>query len=212
MDDDDRRANLAAMTTPLRQIFWGALICLIDINITSKVNGEGYKFDLLDDTIGMILITLGVFRLSRLNPSRSFNKGMAFVKAVSVLSTIKTVPDHFIFRSAEPWSSLATLLSIAELGALLVFCSAMVSLCRTHGLAEPEASWRRTSLLFLVIYVIPMGLIHVAGLVATMTDKPFRIDVGPIALLYIAVCLIPLIHFFKSTSRMSRAAVQASEA
>jgi hypothetical protein len=73
--DDDRRAHLSAMITPLRLIFWGGLLCLIDITMTQRINGVSFKFDLLDDFLGMVLVTIGVFRLSRFAPSRSYAKG-----------------------------------------------------------------------------------------------------------------------------------------
>ena len=206
MLDDDRRAQLSAMITPLRLIFWGGLFCLIDITFSQKVNGSGFKFDLLDDFIGMLLITVGVFRLGRFEASRSYRKGMAFVKVVAVLSTFKALIDHWIFRTPDVWDLFWTFFSLAELAAMVVFCFTMHLLCRVTELDEPARSWRTTSFLFVFLFALPLGLFTSASLVAMATGKSFHFNLGPAALLAIVVFVIPFIHFFVSTSRMARAA------
>ena len=49
--------------TPLRLIFWGGLLCIFDFHLTQTTNGHGFKFDVLSDALGSILIAVGVFRL-----------------------------------------------------------------------------------------------------------------------------------------------------
>jgi len=204
--DDNRRAGLSAIITPLRLIFWGGVLCVIDITFTTKVNGSGFKFDLLDDFIGMLLITVGVFRLSRFTASRSYDKGMAFVKVVAVLSTFKALIDHWVFRTPQAWDLFWTVFSMAELAAIVLFCSLMHLLCRAHELDGPARSWKTTTLLFVLIYAIPLGLFYFAGLISMLTGKSFNFNLGPAALLLIMVFIVPLLHFFASTSRMARAA------
>lgn len=204
--DDHRRAPLSLMITPLRLIFWGGLLCLIDITFTQKVNGSGFKFDLLDDFVGMVLITTGVFRLARFAPSHSYAKGMAFVKVVAVVSTFKALIDHVAFPAPDVWSFAWTFFSIAELAAIVLFCSNMHLLCRSMELDWPARSWKTTTTLFVCLYAIPLGLFYVAGLIALATGKSFHLNLGPAGLLAVVVFAIPLFHFFASTSRMARAA------
>ena len=206
MLDDDRRAPLPAMITPLRLIFWGGLLCLIDVTFTQKVNGSGFKFDLLDDFVGMLLVTAGVFRLGRFAPSRSYAKGMTFVKIVAVVSTFKALIDHWIFRTPEGWDLAWTAFSMVELAAMVVFCSNMHLLCRVTGLDEAARSWKTTTLLYVVIYTIPLGLVYASSLIAGMTGRSFHYNAGPWALVAIVIFAVPLIHFFVSTSRTARAA------
>jgi len=82
----------------------------------------------------------------------------------------------------------------------------MRSVCRDAGLSRPADSWRTTLVLFGVIYVIPLGFLHGAVLVAMATRTEFRIDLGPAVLLLLPVFFWPLVHLFISTSRMARAA------
>ena len=204
--DDDRRARLSAMITPLRLIFWGGLLCLIDITMTQRVNGVGFKFDLFDDFLGMLLVTVGVFRLARFAPSRSYAKGMAFVKVVAVVSTFKELIDHWSFSTPDVWDLAWTAFSLAELTAMVVFCSTMHLLCRVMDLDEPARSWNTTTVLVVVVYAIPLGLLHAVSLVAGMIGRSFHFNVGPWGLLVLPLFAYPLIHFFVSTSRMARAA------
>ena len=45
--------------TPLRLIFWGGLLCIFDFHLTQITNDHGFKFDVLSDALGTILITVG---------------------------------------------------------------------------------------------------------------------------------------------------------
>jgi hypothetical protein len=204
--DDDRRSSLAATITPLRLIFWGSLLCLIDINFSQTANGSGFKFDLLDDFIGTTLITVGVFRFAAFTPAHSYAKSMAFVKVVAVVSTFKALIDHVVFRAPDVWSFAWTFFNLAELAAIVLFCSNMHLLCRTLELDEPARSWKTTATLFGCIFAIPLGLFYSASLIATLLGKSFNINLGPLGLLLIAVFAVPIFHFFASTSRMARAA------
>jgi len=40
----------------LGRIFWGILICILDFKLSQTTNGEGFKFDVISDVIGTILI------------------------------------------------------------------------------------------------------------------------------------------------------------
>jgi len=204
--DDDRRAHLSAMITPLRLIFWGGLVCLIDFTFSQKVNGSGFKADLLDDFLGMLLITFGIFKLARFAPTASFSKGMAFVKVVAVVATFKALIDHWVFRTPDVWDMAWTAFSLVELAAIVVFCFSMNLLCRIHELPEAARSWKTTSMLFVVIYAIPLGLFYGASLVAMAIGKSFHFNLGPAGLLVMVVFVIPIVHLFVSTSRMAREA------
>src|SRR5688572_16888959 len=156
----DRPIAVSDMIRPLRFIFWGALLCLVDFHFSNLVNGEGLRFDLFNDFIGMLLITIGVFRLSRRAPTRSTVRAMAFIKPVAVIATIKALIDHAIFRAPEPWAFFWTLFSLAELAATVLFCFTMIVTCQDQGLPEPARSWRTTAWLFALIYALPLGLFY----------------------------------------------------
>lgn len=195
---DPRRA-----VTPLRMISWGGLICLIDINITLN---RSFKVDLLDDFVGMLLITIGVFRLSALDEDPKYRASMDLVKIISVISTLKALIHHWKFDAGPVWDWGWEIYAFLELAAVLLFCRSMRNLCTRWGRERPAASWETTHTLYLALYVFPLGCIHVYIMLALAKGSYGRVDVGPWALLFLALLLIPLIHLFVSTSRMKNAA------
>src|SRR5688572_29645676 len=187
--DADFAGRVSRCGTPLRLIFWGGLLCLFDFSFSSQSNGHGFQFDILNDLVGMALITVGVFRILGLRLDEKRRGMLLFVAVVSVVSTAEALLDHFIFPRHELFFWLATLIGLAELTAILFFCVVMKS----------------TFLLFLFILVIPLGSLHLIGIVTTITGSGFSVNLGLEAILVLIVFFIPFIHFLVSTSRMIRA-------
>jgi len=206
LDIEDRRARLLSMVRPLRFIFWGGLLCLFDLSISWVSGSSGFRFDFLNDFLGMILISFGIFRLSRIGLEAGHPTSMNFVKVVSVISTFKALVDHVIFEAPTSWVLFWMFFVLAQLAAILVFCSTMRTLCRREYLDEAARSWATTTMLFTVIFVIPLGFFCAAGLIAMATGRSFDVEVGPAGLVVLPILAIPIVHFFMSTSRMARAA------
>ena len=83
---------------PLRFVFWGGLLLILDFTITQTTNGQGFRCDILDDTVGALLIAVGVFRLSAAPVDERYAKVMRFVKVVCVLGVVETAIKHFVFE------------------------------------------------------------------------------------------------------------------
>lgn len=158
----------------------------------------------------MVLIVVGVSRIASLGLSRP--GPMIFVVVVSVISSLGALLDHVIFPPNPVLNAARQILSLAELAAILVFCSVMKSICLRAGLLNAGSSWSTTIKLFLVIYVVPLGLLHGVGLVMRVTGGEFKFDLGAAGLLFLPVFFAPLVHFFISTSRMRREASAAASA
>ncbi len=179
---------------------------MFDITFSQTTNGYGFRCDVLDDTVGSALITMGVFRLGAVAVHGRYARVMGFVKVVAVLKVLDTAQAHFI-RPLHPAVQFALqAFGLVTLAALIGFCVAMRWFCEKAGLAEAARSWRGTTLLFAVLYAVPLGLLYVAGAVAAVSGTSFHLDIGPLIVLVLAVVAIPLVHLFVSTSRMKRAA------
>ena len=63
-----------------------------------------------------------------------------------------------------------------------------------------------TTKLFLIIYLIPLGIFHAVASLAIATDANFNVDLGAAWLLAVPIFFVPLIHLFMSTSRMQEEA------
>jgi hypothetical protein len=188
---------------PLRLVFWGGLLCVLDFSFSRTVNGEGWSFDILSDFVGMAMITVGTMRLARFEVPGLYGAAVVFVNLVAVLCCVDAIHDHFVYRVPVAVVVAEGLLGLASLCATVTFCVAMKRLCAEAELRRSESSWRTTTILFVVIYLIPLGLFYAASLIAILARSRFRIDLGPIGFLLVPIFLVPLIHLFVSTSRMA---------
>jgi len=189
---------------PLMLIFWGTLICLVDFYFTWTQNGEGFRFDVINDAVGTIMIAVGVFKLGAIEVHDRYARALAFVKTMAVVAIALAVVNHFIFRQPAALSVLFLVLGMLQLVAIVVFCVAMRWFCDEAQLERSSRSWRTTTILFVVIYLIPLGVFYLASLVAILTGTSFNIDLGPVGLLLLPIFFIPLVHFLVSSRRMMR--------
>jgi hypothetical protein len=192
--------------SPLRMIFWGGLLCVFDITFTSTTNGQGFKCDILDDTVGALLILIGVFKLSAFRVHNRYAAVMGFVRVVSVLALLDTIRAHFVTPLPSVIQLAIHILGILRLAAIIAFCVGMRWLCEAARLYYEARSWAFSTALFFIIYVIPLGALYLMLAGAAITGKPFGFNLGPAGLLLLPVFALPLIHLFISTSRMKRAA------
>lgn len=190
--------------TPLRMIFWGGLLCIFDFNFSQTTNGRGFKFDILNDALGAILIAVGVFRLSAAPVHSRYATVMKFVQVVSVLAVLDATRDHFIMPMPQAVYFILNLFGLVTLVAIVTFCVAMRWFCEEANLLEASRSWSVTTALFAIIYLLPLGLLYIITALTIVTGKSFNINLGPAGLLLLPVFAIPLIHLFVSTSRVKR--------
>ena len=191
------RPDLGAAVTPLRLIFWGGLICILDI----KING----FDLLNDTVGTILIAVGVFRLASFQVSPSYKSMLTFAQVISLLAILRSVLMQ-VTGLPHALGIFGAIVGLLDLAAIVCFCMAMQLLCRHASVEACARSWKTTTILFIAIYLIPLGIVYAVGLVSIVANAHFNKQFGPWALLLLPVFFAPLIHLFVSTSRMKRQA------
>ncbi len=197
--------------TPLRMIFWGGLLCVFDLTFssTSSFNGRGatgFQFDILNDFVGMLLITIGVSRLSRFAIDQRYLSAIRFVYVICILCSIEVFLDHFIFPRPIPLVLILNLLGLASLVATIWFCVCMRRLSIAYGMQQSAQSWVTTQWLVVSIWAIPLGLLYIAGIIAMVTGDSFHFNVGLFIVPIILVMVVPLLHLFISTSRMRREA------
>jgi hypothetical protein len=135
---------------------------------------------------------------------------MTFVTVVSFFAVLDAIREHFIMPLPPAVLMLLNLFGLVCLAAIVAFCVSMRWFCEQAALPEAAKSWWTTTVLFVAIYLIPLGLLHVAGVFAKLTGSSFNFNLGPFGLLLLVVFVVPLIHLFVSTSRMKRAAEEAA--
>jgi hypothetical protein len=187
-------------------IFWGGLLCIFDITFTQTTNGRGFKCDILDDTLGAILIAVGVFRLSAIAVHGRYATVTRFVQVVSVLAVLNTIRAHFIMPLPPLVHVVLNLFGLVTLVAIVAFCIAMRWFCVEAGLVAAARSWSVTTWLFVLIYLFPLGLLYLVTAVAMASGQSFNVNLGPAGLLLVPVFAVPVVHLFVSTSRMKHGA------
>jgi hypothetical protein len=192
-------------------VFWGGILCVFDLTITSTHNGHGFKFDFLNDALGAFLIALGVFRLAAIPVHDRYAGAMRFVQIMSVIAVLDAVREHFVTPLPPAVSFLLSVLGFINLGAVISFCVCMRWFCEQARLDRSVASWRLTTMLFVVIYLLPLGFFYLAAAWAIATGSSFHINLGVAGLFVLPVFAVPLIHLFVSTSRMWHEAERHSE-
>ncbi|MFV8321046.1 beta-propeller fold lactonase family protein [Mycobacterium sp. 23] len=194
--------DIKSAISALRWIFWGALICLVDLTYSQTVNGVGWKFDFANDAVGVLIILRGISRLARIRVHDRYRSALRFAKITAVFSLADAVHAHFIYDTPAAIALFFSLVDAAEMIATVVFCVAMRWLSEAAGLRRSAKSWKITTLLFVIIYLIPLGVLSCAVAISIALRSPFHIDLGPPGLLLLPVFAAPLIHFFVSTTRM----------
>lgn len=129
---------------------------------------------------------------------------MKFLKAAALLAIAEALLGHFVVPPNHPLNLLIWPLRACSVAATVLFCFAMRWLSQAHGLGQSVASWRTTCWLMIWLYLVPIGLLQLAGLVA-MLGRSGRIEIQsvPLAVIGIVVLLIPGIHLLISLRRMS---------
>lgn len=200
------RDDIIHAARPLRWIFWGALLVLADVILSWTSGPIGFRLDILDDTVGMLLITAAVGRLQAILVDASYARRMRFIRWVSLLALLDSILQHFIFPKPGLLTFLLLVLGVAMIAAFLSFCACMRDLCRAATLDEAARMWDRTLVVFVLFYGIPgIGLV-LFGLAALVDGRTYQLDVGPGTLLIGLLFLVPLFYFFTATKQMARAA------
>ena len=209
--------NIKQAITPLRMIFWGGILCVLDFSISSShsVNGHvrtGFRFDLLNDFVGMILITIAVVKLAKFRVDSSYRKQMLFVFICCLLGCVKSFFGHFIFPTSSVLTFLSSSTGIASLLAAILFATAMSNLASHHGMFNSESNWLFTRLLMFIFWCVPIGFSNMLAIAYLLTGNKFFFGIGILIIPVLLLMLVPLVHLFISTSKMRIEAEEFSSA
>ena len=189
--------DVRSAITPLRLVFWGGLICVFDFSI----NG----FDLVNDVVGALMIAIGVYRLADIQVHDRYAAVMQFVRVVAILNAVDALRLQVGIDLPAALGFALLVFAVVCLATIVAFCVAMRWFCEEASLLFAARSWQTTTVLFVVIYLVPLGLFYLACCVAILSGESFNVDLGVWGVLLLPVFVAPLVHLFVSTSRMTRA-------
>jgi len=226
---------------PCRLIFWGIIICLLDINLGN--------FDTINDFVGMLMLLYGVAALYAVPISHQYRQWMAFPLILTIFgtlfsffgdvvlplsSTLQTPPNKIIL-------ALFILVEYLEIMSIIVFCRCMGDYCMVMNWERVRTSWRYSAQLItygvLILYVIlaipkfffisALTFFYIGSLPPNINGVQFHSDIGywrasidatvgyTVILLILLVGLVlgiwAFVHFLISLSRMIYAAEKSCE-
>jgi hypothetical protein len=185
----------------LGRIFWGVVICVLDFNLTMTTNSEGFKFDVISDVIGAILIARGIGQLRPLVFDPHYAGTMDFCSIVAMIAVLDAIVDHFVLRWPMPMRVAHSMWDIVSLYAVYRFCGAMRTFCFSASLFDTEATWMTSERLVMWLVLVPAVIIQVFGLMAS--GAPPR-ELAHLSLLVVAAVIaaaVGLIHVLLSLTR-----------
>lgn len=201
------RARLRRLRTPLRLIFWGGLFVVLDFNLGAGVISEtgariGGRFDVLNDTLGLFLMTGGLVSIaSRKVWSGGYETMISLVAGGAVAACLGAVVEWWF-----PWRSRVSptatwLLGAVAIALIFLFCLAFAWLGESLRLPAVAAAWHRTAWLSLACYGGAAIFIRVMA-----SGSEVELEVSGIPLLaLILVQSAPLVSLFAVTRQMLKA-------
>jgi hypothetical protein len=200
--------NLNEAIWPLRLIFWGTLICVIDISYTETLRASGKliagtRFDFVNDVVGCIMIAVGVNKLRKYPVSDRYSTWMTFAFWVSVIDCFGAVHEHFLYPKSVPWVFVLGVYGLVQLIALLMFCECMRLWSEAFHLDRSTKSWLWTCRLVAWIFAVPIGLVWWISIPMIVSGEHVSIHDSHSQFIFLLVVLtfVPLVHGLVSLSR-----------
>jgi hypothetical protein len=201
----------------LRLLFWCGILYILDFNLSCGGGDCTSGFDIFTDIIGLILISIGIFKLDTEEVLESYSEKMWFIKLASLLAIIIQI---------IPWSRIPALDGVdLILGVIIViaigtFSQVMHSLSRDQGFSRSEHLWKKTHLAVIAVYVIPTCLFSLLSLVIIILNRfslyeisyhSLHPAIAVILLVSIPVFFLPLVLLFLATNKLKSEILQRIE-
>ncbi|GAG16080.1 unnamed protein product [marine sediment metagenome] len=204
------RDDILGAVRPLRLVFWGGLLCALDAPIAWVSDGWGWRLDVLNDALGMVLIAVGVTRLGRIavdEPWRDrYGSAMRVVKLVALLGVAEAVLGHFVFPHPPGLDVFLAIYQLTQLAAFVLYLLSVRRLCAKATLAGAARAWSTTLVLFVGSYAVPAMSYYYSTYLTLLGHGRDRSDPRLLAVLGQALMAIPMIHMAFAISRTAREA------
>lgn len=178
-------------------ILIGGPLVLLDVTISS---GGGRGLDVLNDTIGWVLILVALPPLMNQPGPANHQPRMQTILVLSVIGLIGSILAQI---GVQVGALLALILFAVSLGGTILFCLVMRDLVRFHGFSRSDRAWQRSLIAVATIWGAA-GLIGSLVAIARPGGSSFvqlsGADAIPLLLLGAAVILTPAIFLVVSLS------------
>ena len=142
---------------PLRLIFWGGLFIIIDFNLTCHSTGGAVGIDLLNDTIGLILVTIGLLYLVFIEHNQKYDIVITIVAFISIFFCAGSILSTFYPSIIEKINKFILLIWFIEKVGLLLFCWSLKLLFDDDKMRFLYDRWSTLTILFIFFSILPSG-------------------------------------------------------
>ena len=182
------------MIFPLKLIVIGISFLVLEINF--------FGFDLLNDTLALLLITSAVLRLTFIYNSKRYDFGMTYVSMVLILSVAASFFQIIKPELFEEYIQYFSYLSALQATALIVFCMSMYWFCDELNIKELAKYWQSAYLLFAFFLILPNAIFQLLVYFYNLREMISDIFWVLILIIYIILAFIPIIHMFQVSVKM----------
>ena len=183
---------LAGAVDPLRSVYWGALVVLVDITF--------FGFDVLVDFIGWLIVLGGAIGLFRLPMGWRFRQRMLFTALVSILFLLRgALPGSAVARHADWIPQVIGAVLVLGSIALGVICLAMARASRAGACGRAAEAWDTAWRGSLFLHIAPAAWLFVLPLVRNHLPRDILQaipDMQPSGLGRLAMKLLLLVPIF----------------
>ena len=182
----------------------GGFLCLIDLKYTrlnrSGTSVSGWRFDFLNDTLGVALILYGLKEFWSAPFGEKFNwliRGACLIACVSLLLTFV---EYRVFKVPDWWVAIRNIWGMVRLAGVVMFCHAMVLMAEVMGLNRSLRSWKFTERMFWFLYVLPLGAAYVVSFGAVLKLwKGLQSESTLLTVSVLGLLALPLLSMIRST-------------
>lgn len=192
---------LEAAAAKLWLIDVGFLVWTLDFRLTFRIAGRVWSWDLLNDTLGMLLCAAGLALLSRLSQSDVFRATTGILAVAAAASGAYALLRDLNAAAMAPLAASLPILRWLGLAAITSFCLGVRNFCRAEGNQRAADSWTMTLVL---LFLVTTGAQALLALQAATLGSPVQPTLWS-TLVFVALNCIPLVHAFLSTGRMYQA-------
>lgn len=141
----------------------GFLVWALDFRVGIRFADRVWSFDVLNDGAGLLLCTVGLVQLARLELRERFRTTMALLAMLTGAVAIWSVTALF----HSPTEAVVAALPIGRwigLGAAAVFCMELSELCRDAGGVRSEKAWTIALISLLLAATSPQMIVALGDL------------------------------------------------
>jgi hypothetical protein len=143
---------------PLRCIFWGGIFVVIDFNLTCRSGNRIVGVDLFNDSLGLILITIGLLFLMSIDHTEKYDYIISFTSVIFLIICIGSISFSINPSLREKLNNPILLFWFLESAGILLFCWSLKLLFDDEKMKFLNDRWDTLMILFLLLSIIPNGI------------------------------------------------------